>query len=358
MELLTILTAAIAAETSYLVYRSARVPRTSSPKLLLDTSVLIDGRIVSIARSGFITSELIVIKSVVRELQYMADKADHDKRERARFGLDTIQALQAIDEIKVTVYDDGALGTGGVDEQLIIMSKKLGAALCTTDYNLNKVARVESIVVANINELSHALRPSYLPGEKLTITIVQAGQNRDQGVGYLDDGTMVVVDNAKTYIGQNQEVEAVRMLQTEAGKMLFARLVKGPRQATEARQPRQQAPRVDAAVAPTAPAVRVSRGRSQPQQSAQAEPEDSLVVQTPPQANVRDTARPSSTSRRRSRRTPEDSLLQLVNQADSQVESPAASAATADESRPAPRRRYRNRSRTGGGTSPTPPAAN
>lgn len=214
----------IAAQTSYLTARQL-LERTFSrrDKIICDTSALIDGRIVSIARSGFLSSQLIVPKSVVRELQYMADKADHIKRERARYGLDVIQELQAMPEIRLEIYDDGSLSEGGVDEQLLILAKKMSARLCTTDYNLNKVARTEQITVVNVNELAHALRPMHLPGEKIQVAIVARGQNKDQGVGYLDDGSMVVVDGGIHAMNTTIDVETVRVLQTEAGRMVFAK---------------------------------------------------------------------------------------------------------------------------------------
>ncbi len=225
MDIPTILAVIIAAETSYLTYAhiAKSTPKTSRGRIICDTSALIDGRIVSIARSGFLSNELIVPRSVVRELQYMADKADHEKRERARYGLDVVNELQEIRYISVTLYDDGLVHPEGVDEQLIVLAKKLDAKLCTTDYNLNKVARTEHVAVVNVNELAHALRPMHLPGEVIKVQIVAAGQNKDQGVGYLDDGTMVVVDRAKSAIGRMIEAETTRVLQTEAGRMVFAR---------------------------------------------------------------------------------------------------------------------------------------
>lgn len=227
MDLLLLLTSILVLETTYLVFKQTNhtPAKTSLPKILLDTSVLIDGRIEPIVRSGFVSAEIIVPRSVVRELQFMADKADHEKRERARYGLDRIQVLQSLDESVVTILDDGETHHDGVDEQLIVLSKRLSARLCTVDYNLNKVARVEGVSVVNINELAHALRPAHLPGERISVEIVQKGQVKEQGVGYLDDGTMVVVDNAKKYLGNVLEVEAIRMLQTEAGRMLFAKPV-------------------------------------------------------------------------------------------------------------------------------------
>ncbi|MEO5690841.1 MAG: TRAM domain-containing protein [Candidatus Saccharimonadales bacterium] len=219
----TALLAIILLQTSYLIVsQTSVVNRKNKDKILCDTSALIDGRIVTIARSGFLGAELLIPKSVTRELQYMADKADHLKRERARYGLDVVQQLLEIDTISARIYDDGVKVTD-VDEQLITLAKKLQAKLCTTDYNLNKVARTEQIVVVNVNELAHALRPMHLPGEKVHVHIVSRGQNKDQGVGYLDDGSMVVVDNGKAAIGSTIEVETIRVLQTEAGRMVFAK---------------------------------------------------------------------------------------------------------------------------------------
>ncbi|MGB3023255.1 MAG: hypothetical protein WBB39_00410 [Candidatus Saccharimonadales bacterium] len=232
MTYLEIIGSLIAVQTSYLAYKAfgpaTRLQKASLPKIVCDTSALIDGRIVAIARSGFLSAEIIIPRSVVRELQYMADRADHDKRERARYGLDVVKELQDIAHISVTNYDDGIVHNDGVDEQLMVIAKKLGARLCTTDYNLNKVARTEQITVVNVNELAHALRPMHLPGEIISVGIVAPGQNKDQGVGYLDDGTMVVVDRAKSAIGQTIEAETTRVIQTEAGRMVFARTASSP----------------------------------------------------------------------------------------------------------------------------------
>lgn len=224
MELLTLLVAlGVFSQTTYLTLKAIKPNKVEKDSILLDTSVLIDGRVLPIARSGLISAPLIVPNSVVRELQFMADKADHDKRERARFGLDMIEQLQALDGIELKVVDDGATDSHGVDEQLIKLSKLWGAKLCTIDYNLNKSARVQAVRVININELAHSLRVLYLPGEELEVKLVQVGQDSHQAVGYLDDGTMVVVDKASDFIGQTITVEATRVLQTAAGKMLFAK---------------------------------------------------------------------------------------------------------------------------------------
>ena len=225
MELFTLSTLGlILAETSYLTYRTLRrAGATSGSDILLDTSVLIDGRIVAIARSGLISSRLLVPRSVVRELQFMADKADHDKRERARFGLEVIEKLQELPNLTVVITDDGTTSEHGVDEQLIILAQRSGAKLCTIDYNLNKAARVQSVEIININEMAHALRVMHLPGEKITVELVQPGQDKKQAVGYLDDGTMVVVEDSRDLIGQNVPVELTRVLQTAAGRMMFAK---------------------------------------------------------------------------------------------------------------------------------------
>lgn len=220
--LIAVLAVGIFAETSYLAVKTIQ-PAKTKDSILIDTSVLIDGRIVSIARSGLIGVKLIVPRSVVRELQFMADRADHDKRERARYGLDVIEQLQAIEGVHAEVIDDGVTSQSGVDEQLMILARKWQAKLCTIDYNLNKSARVQGVQVININELAHALRVMYLPGEKFDVRLQQLGQDSHQAVGYLDDGTMVVVDHAKTLIGKTIQVEATRVLQTAAGKMMFAK---------------------------------------------------------------------------------------------------------------------------------------
>lgn len=241
MEFILLLVAVgIFAETTYLTLHAIRPnAKVDRGSIVLDTSVLIDGRITSIARSGLIGTPLIVPTSVVRELQFMADKADHEKRERARFGLDTIERLQTLNGVELSVIDDGITDQHGVDEQLIRLSQKWHAKLCTIDYNLNKSARVQGVEVVNINELAHALRVTYLPGETLEVKLIQQGQDQHQGVGYLDDGTMVVVDNAKAFVGQCMKVEATRVLQTAAGKMLFARMTP-QNQPPKQKQPNQR----------------------------------------------------------------------------------------------------------------------
>lgn len=250
MNITTFILVLIALQTTYLTARSLSGTRSRivSGSIICDTSALIDGRIVSIARSGFISSRLIIPRSVVRELQYMADKADHMKRERARYGLDVIRELQGLPGLSVEIYDDGSLHERGVDEQLLQLAQKHQAKLCTIDYNLNKVAQTEQITVVNINELAHALRPMHLPGETFTVTVVAPGQNKDQGVGYLNDGSMVVIDGGKSSLNKAVEVEAVRVLQTEAGRMVFAQM----RKSHDASKPQLQKRRPNKAHRPQA----------------------------------------------------------------------------------------------------------
>ncbi len=195
-----------------------------SKKMILDSCALIDGRIVEIVSAGFAPSQLIIPQFILRELQLLADGTDSYKRERARFGLDVASRLQESNLCEVVINRDDFESIRATDDKLVKLAKKLSADLYTTDYNLGKVARVEGVRVLNVNELAMTMRPVVLPGEKKIVKLVQKGSNKNQGVGYLDDGTMVVVDNAQSKIGSTVEVEVVRYHQTESGKMLFATL--------------------------------------------------------------------------------------------------------------------------------------
>jgi len=239
--LLVVAVLAILAEVTYLV---AKLPRQTLSKkqgrpILVDTSVLIDGRIISVAQSGFVTDTLVIPRSVIGELQFLADNADHDKRTRARHGLDIVTELQNIPHITVEILQDGSKANEGVDERLLTLAKKHSAAICTIDYNLNKVAVVEGLTVLNVNELAQSLRMAYLPGERMLLELVQKGQEQHQAVGYLPDGTMVVVENSQKNIGQSIEVEFIRSLQTAAGRMMFAKPIEKP---VQQKQPLKQKP--------------------------------------------------------------------------------------------------------------------
>ena len=188
----------------------------------MDTSALIDGRILNIARSGFIDGDLIILKSVLRELQLLADGKDSEKRNRARAGLEVAAELERVIEVNTEVFDDGD-GRKKVDEELLKYAKQNKGTVLTLDYNLIKVADAEKINTLNINDLALAVRSEFLPGEKIKLLIMEKGSGRGQGVGHLSDGTMVVVDGAANKIGKEITVEFVRFHETSAGKMIFAK---------------------------------------------------------------------------------------------------------------------------------------
>lgn len=208
--------------TALLIAKYGRVSFARTKPVFIDTSALMDGRIVFAAQAGFMPGQLVIPRSVVAELQLLADGSDHDKRSRARHGLDMVKVLQEIDGLHVKIMNDGR-APRGVDDQLLKLAKKYNGAICTIDFNLNKVAVVENIRVLNINELAQQLRLTHLPGEKMTVEILQRGSDAHQGVGYLADGTMVVVEQANQDIGETIEVELIRSLQTAAGRMVFAK---------------------------------------------------------------------------------------------------------------------------------------
>lgn len=216
-------------ELSFLVFMQYKKNSTNKSRglkpLIIDTSVLIDGRIVSLIDSGFLSNDLIYIpQSVIAELHSMADKASPDKRSKARLGLDIASDLQAMKNVNVVIYKDDVVASEGVDSRLLEIAKKENGIICTVDYNLNKVALTYKLPVANINNLAKNLRAVYLPGDKFIINLVSKGSDPFQAVGHLDDGTMVVVENASSFLGKSQSVICTRTLQTDAGRMIFARL--------------------------------------------------------------------------------------------------------------------------------------
>jgi uncharacterized protein YacL len=190
---------------------------------ILDTSVLIDGRIADIGEAGFIEGGLIVPRFVLHELQLVADSSDSAKRNRGRRGLDVVQRLQKLPRIQLEISAQDFPEVREVDLKLIELAKAIGAKIVTNDFNLNKLAQVQGIEVLNINELANALRPVVLPGETMRVFILKEGKEHNQGVAYLDDGTMVVVDNARRMISKTVDVVVTSVLQTTAGKMIFGR---------------------------------------------------------------------------------------------------------------------------------------
>jgi uncharacterized protein YacL len=190
--------------------------------LLLDTSVIIDGRIADIALTGFIRSPMLVPRFVLAELQYIADSPDSLRRNRGRRGLEMLNRMQKESPVAVQIIDMDAEGTRQVDAKLVVLARQLNCPIVTNDYNLNRVAGLQGVQVLNINELSNAVRSVVLPGESLTIRVIQEGKEVGQGIGYLDDGTMVVIEAGKRYMDSEIDVTVTKVLQTSAGKMIFA----------------------------------------------------------------------------------------------------------------------------------------
>lgn len=191
-------------------------------EIVVDTSAIIDGRIADIARTGFIPGKLVVPRFVLAELQNIADSDDQMRRGRGRRGLEVLNTIRHSTNTFVEITDEDFPNIKEVDAKLVAMAKKRGTDILTTDYNLNRVARIEGVRVLNINELANAIRPVVLPGEIMNVKVVQKGKEKNQGVGYLPDGTMIVVEGGDKLIGKEVETEVTRFFQTEAGKMIFA----------------------------------------------------------------------------------------------------------------------------------------
>jgi len=192
---------------------------------ILDTSVIIDGRIADVAETGFLTGTLIIPQFILRELQQVADSPDSSKRQRGRRGLDMLNRLQNNASLDIQIVENDFPSVREVDLKLIELGKQMGdAVIVTNDFNLNKVAQLRGVNVLNINELANALKPVVLPGEAMRVFILKEGKEYNQGVAYLDDGTMVVVDNARRLIGKNADIAVTSVLQTTAGKMIFGKI--------------------------------------------------------------------------------------------------------------------------------------
>src|SRR2546425_1620538 len=199
---------------------------------ILDTSVIIDGRIADVAETGFLTGTLIIPQFILRELQQVADSPDSSKRQRGRRGLDMLNRLQNNSSLDIQIVETDFPAVREVDLKLIELGKQLDAVIVTNDFNLNKVSQLRGVSVLNINELANALKPVVLPGESMRVFILKEGKEYNQGVAYLDDGTMVVVDNARRLIGKNADIAVTSVLQTTAGKMIFGRLWEEPENGT------------------------------------------------------------------------------------------------------------------------------
>lgn len=191
--------------------------------ILIDTSVIIDGRIADIAQTGFLVGELLIPRFVLDELQHIADSADGLRRQRGRRGMEILADLQESNTIPVRISDIDVEGTREVDSKLVILARQLSCPILTNDYNLNRVAEIQGVPVLNINELANSVKAVLLPGETVDVKIIQEGKERGQGVGYLSDGTMVVVEDGKDYINEDITSIVTKVLQTAAGRMIFAR---------------------------------------------------------------------------------------------------------------------------------------
>jgi len=322
--LIIVLLFVIAAEATYLTYTNfQKHGRTSQSPIFVDTSVLIDGRIIAIAQSGFMSRTLYIPRSVVGELQFLADNADSEKRTRARHGLDVINELQALTTVDTKIFQDGTRAKDGVDNRLLELAKKHNGSICTIDYNLNKVAVVEGIAVLNVNDLAKTLRMAYLPGERTIIEITQKGNDSHQGVGHLSDGTMVVIEQGGQLVGKSIEIEFIRSLQTAAGKMMFAKLVNAPEKKTG----RNVATPKPLGTKPVAKTVREPRQPRAPREAAQKpaqQPAQTQEATTEPAAQYEQAAKApqqrQNTQRQNQqprkqynrRRSPEDSLMELL----------------------------------------------
>ena len=228
---------------------SDRTAKTSFK--ILDTSVIIDGRVADIAEAGFLGGTILIPQFVLRELQQIADSSDSAKRNRGRRGLDILQRIQKNNRLDVQIYETDFPQVREVDLKLIELGKQLNAPIVTNDFNLNKVAHLRGVEVLNINELANALKPVVLPGEIMKVFILKEGKEYNQGVAYLDDGTMVVVDNARRLIGKNVDMVVTSVLQTTAGKMIFGRVEETRAEVREQRDVRDRPSRPTPIPAPS-----------------------------------------------------------------------------------------------------------
>jgi len=195
----------------------------ASRTVLLDTSVIIDGRVADIANTGFLPGTLLIPRFVLNELQYIADSSDNVRRQRGRRGMEVLAELQKSPAVVVRISDIDVEGVRDVDDKLVVLARQLKCPIVTNDYNLNRIAELQGVPILNINELTNAVKSVVLPGEIMTVSIIQEGRETNQGVGYMDDGTMVVVEHGNKFIGQTKDVTVTKVLQTAAGRMIFAR---------------------------------------------------------------------------------------------------------------------------------------
>jgi uncharacterized protein YacL len=212
---------AISIQAIFRIFRGQAVEENLK---ILDTSVIIDGRIADVCETGFVEGVFILPQFILQELQHIADAADPMKRARGRRGLDILHKIQKMSRITVRIVDEDFPKIKEVDAKLVALAKVMNAKVVTNDFNLNKVAELQGVAVLNINELANSLKPVVLPGETMKVFVLKEGKEFNQGVAYLDDGTMVVVENARKIIGKNADVTVTSVLQTTAGRMIFSKL--------------------------------------------------------------------------------------------------------------------------------------
>lgn len=203
--------------------RGSKSSNEGERRILVDTSAIIDGRIADIAKTGFLGGSLIVPRFVLNELQFVSDSADGLRRQRGRRGLEVLSEMQESGDVPIIISDVDVEGVREVDERLIVLAQQMNSPILTNDFNLNRVAELQGVKILNINDLSNAVKVVLLPGEEFHIDVIQEGKEYQQGVGYLDDGTMVVVENGQKYLDQNTLVTVTKILQTSAGRMIFAK---------------------------------------------------------------------------------------------------------------------------------------
>lgn len=201
----------------------------SRQEIIVDTSALIDGRILEVAKTGFLAEKLIIFSFILSELQNIADSSDPLRRSKGRRGLRVLKSLQKLPQPKVEIIDEEIDDVLKIDAKLVEKAKEMNAKILTTDYNLNEVAKIQDIIILNINELSNAIKPILLPGEETEVKVVQKGKEEGQGVGYLEDGTMIVVEGGEKFLRRKVQCEVSRIFQTEAGRMIFVKPKRAPR---------------------------------------------------------------------------------------------------------------------------------
>jgi uncharacterized protein YacL len=234
---------------------------------ILDTSVIIDGRVADVCETGFVDGTLVIPQFVLKELQLVADSSDSLKRNRGRRGLDILQKIQKMSGVEVMISDLDFPEVREVDLKLIELARALQGKIVTNDFNLNKVAQLRGVDVLNVNELANSLKPVVLPGEIMKVFILKEGKEYNQGVAYLDDGTMVVVDNARKMISKTIDIVVTSVLQTTAGKMIFGRFIEAGMAAAAMAPPAVERPKPQPAAAAATPAAAAPAGPIQPQQT-------------------------------------------------------------------------------------------